>query len=221
VRGYKILVVEDDHGLREVLARGLRADEFEVITAASGASALRVDCRGVDAIVLDIGLPDSDGRDVCQALRTRGEHAPVIMLTARREVCDRLAGFAAGADDYLVKPFAIAELIARLAAVLRRRSEPSGSSRGDVYVDPLSHALVLGSERVPLTPTEFRLVARLLAHPGTVVRRRQLVESGWPGGALVSDNTLDQYISKLRRKLARSGSEHVIEAARGVGYQLV
>lgn len=219
--GHRILLVEDDHGLRDVLARGLRGEEFDVITAVDGESALRTDFTGVHAIVLDIGLPDSDGRDVCQALRTRGVDVPVVLLTARREVGDRLSGFAAGADDYVVKPFAFPELVARLNAVLRRGGQSAGVEWHDLRVDPVSHALLSGTERVPLTPTEFRLLARLLATPDSVVRRRQLVEAAWPNGSIVSENTLDQYVSKLRRKLAQSGSSRAIQSARGVGYQIV
>ena len=219
--GHRILVVEDDHGLRDVLARGLRSEEFEVLTAVDGESAMRVDFADVHAIVLDIGLPDSDGRDVCQALRSRGVDVPVVLLTARREVGDRLSGFAAGADDYVVKPFVFAELVARLNAVLRRAGRSAAVDWGDLSVDPVSHALRCGDHRVSLTPTEFRLFARLLANPQTVVRRRQLIEAGWPAGSTVSENTLDQYVSKLRRKLAQSGSSRVIQAARGVGYELV
>jgi DNA-binding response OmpR family regulator len=220
VSGQRILVVEDDLGLRNVLARGLRAEDFDVVTATDGEGALRVDLAQVNAVVLDIGLPDSDGRDVCQAIRSRGFDTPVLLLTARHAVGDKLSGFAAGADDYLAKPFAFGELVARLRVMLRRSGVPAGTSWSDMHVDPLSHALRTGTERVPLTPTEFRLLGRLLAAPGDVVRRRQLVEAGWPGGGAVSENTLDQYMSKLRRKVASSGSRHRIESLRGVGYRL-
>lgn len=207
--------------MRDVLARGLRSEEFDVLTAVDGESALRTDFTGVHAILLDIGLPDSDGRDVCQALRSRGVDVPIVLLTARREVSDRLSGFAAGADDYIVKPFAFAELVARLHALLRRAGQSASVEWRDLRVDPVSHALLSGTERVPLTPTEFRLLARLLATPTSVVRRRQLIEAAWPIGSMVSENTLDQYVSKLRRKLAKSGSPRAIQASRGVGYQIV
>ena len=118
-----MLVVEDDHGLRDVLARGLRAEEFHVITAADGTSALSISVDQISAVILDIGLPDADGRDVCQAMRTRGMTAPVIFLTARHQVDDRLSGFASGGDDYLPKPFAFRELVARLRAALRRAGD--------------------------------------------------------------------------------------------------
>jgi two-component system response regulator MprA len=217
----RVLVVEDDHGLREVLARGLRDEGFVVTTAADGASALKAAANApVDVLVLDVGLPDSDGRDVCIALRSRGIDAPVLFLTARNGLTDRLSGFAAGGDDYLAKPFAFPELIVRLTALLRRSSDPTVSV-SDLRLDPVSHAMSHGEVQVPLSPTEFRLLAKLLSSPGAVVRRRELVNSAWPLGAIVSDNTLDQYISKLRRKLTEVGTSLVIEAARGLGYRLV
>jgi two-component system response regulator MprA len=218
----RILVVEDDHGLRDLLARGLRAQDFEVITAVDGESALRSVDVAPDAIVLDIGLPDSDGRDVCQALRSRGIDAPVIFLTARREISDRLSGFASGGDDYLAKPFAFAELVARLRALLRRSVQiADDDSAPRLWVDPIGHCVCWGTARVELSPTEYKLLARLVAEPRAVVRRRQLRGVAWPAGAFVSDNTLDQYVSRLRRKLVQVGTTWVIRSSRGVGFQLV
>jgi DNA-binding response OmpR family regulator len=218
----RILVVEDDHGLRDLLVRGLRAQEFEVLTASDGATALASLDPMPDAVILDIGLPDSDGRDVCQAMRSRGLDAPVIFLSARQNVSDRLSGFASGGDDYLAKPFVLAELVARLRAVLRRHVQALAEThRSDLQLDLMSHSVQWLDRRVELSPTEFRLLARLLAEPHAVVRRRQLRESAWPAGAVVADNTLDQYITKLRRKLAELAAPHVLRAARGVGYQLV
>jgi DNA-binding response OmpR family regulator len=214
-------VVEDDHGLRDVLARGLRGEGFEVLTAADGAGALRVAARTpLDALVLDIGLPDADGRDVCAALRARGSDTPVLFLTARSNLTDRLSGFASGGDDYLGKPFAFPELLARLKALLRRFVDPT-STWGDLALDPATHGVAGPNGGAPLSPTEFRLLAKLLAAPETVVRRRELISAGWPAGAIVSENTLDQYVSKLRRKLGDVQSRQTIEAVRGVGYRLV
>ena len=216
----RILVVEDDHGLRDVLARGLRSEDYDVVTAADGAGALGVDLTTIDAIVLDIGLPDSDGRDVCQAVRAGGSDVPVLLLTARRAVGDRLSGFAAGADDYLAKPFAFAELVARLRVMLRRSRARDDATRADLHIDPVSHSLVYGSARIVLSPIEFRLLARLLATTDAIVRRRELIEAGWPDGVPVSDNTLDQYVSKLRRKIAEAGAAQTILTVRGVGYRI-
>lgn len=217
---HSVLVVEDDHALRDVLVRGLRDEGFEVRTAVNGTAALHAAEAGwFDAVVLDVGLPDADGRDVCTALRARGIDAPVLFLTARDGLTDRLSGFAAGGDDYLAKPFAFPELVVRLRALVRRFSDPAGVW-GDLRLDPATHDLSCGARGVQLSPTEFRLLAKLLAAPGTVVRRRDLVLAGWPVGAMVSENTLDQYVSKLRRKLIEVGSGQVIEAARGVGFRL-
>lgn len=218
---HRVLVVEDDHGLREVLARGLRDEGFAVTTAADGASAVKAAASTPpDALILDVGLPDSDGRDVCIALRSRGIDAPVLFLTARNGLTDRLSGFAAGGDDYLAKPFAFPELIVRLSALLRRSSDPA-VTMSDLRLDPISHSMSRADHQVPLSPTEFRIMAKLLSSPGAVVRRRELINSAWPLGAIVSDNTLDQYVSKLRRKLAEVGANVAIEAARGLGYRLV
>jgi DNA-binding response OmpR family regulator len=216
-----VLVVEDDDALRDVLARGLREQGFLVQTASDGSSALRAVGAETSAVVLDIGLPDSDGRDVCAALRARGFGMPVVFLTAKDGVTDRLAGFAAGGDDYLAKPFHLAELIARLRASMRRAGGPPAPTPTDPLVlDPTSHALRTADGTVPLSPTEFRLFACLLSAPGTVVRRRELLAAGWPYGARVADNTLDQYVTKLRRKLAATGDLRRLTTVRGVGYRL-
>ncbi|WP_405792251.1 response regulator transcription factor [Streptomyces sp. NBC_01506] len=220
----RILVVEDDPGLRDVLVRGLRDEDFTVVTAADGASALRAvgpATHAVDAVVLDVGLPDSDGRDVCQAMRGAGVTAPVIFLTAHHNLTDRLSGFASGGDDYLPKPFHLSELAARLRAVLQRAgtSHAVVDSTRALRLDPVRHELTVHDRAVALTPTEFRLLACLMAGPGDVIRRRVLLRAGWPEGAQVSDNTLDQYLTRLRRKLREADSPHGISNVRGVGYR--
>ncbi len=215
----RVLVVEDDHGLREVLARGLREDHFDVVTASDGAGALRCADDRVNAAVLDIGLPDSDGRDVCQAMRAAGIDVPVIFLTARDNLVDRLSGFSAGGDDYLTKPFHLAELTARIRAALRRTVSAHSPHGTNVRLDPARHTLDVGGRHVTLTPTEFRLLASLMAAPGAVVRRRDLLLAAWPAGAQVSDNTLDQYLTRVRRKLRSVDSSYGIETVRGVGYR--
>jgi two-component system response regulator MprA len=216
----QVLLVEDDHALRDVVARALREDGYTVLTAVDGSSALAsAASRSFDLVVLDVGLPDSDGRDVCQALRARGLAAPVLFLTARSELSDRLNGFAAGGDDYLTKPFHVAELLARLRALLKRAAPAPAAEASDLRLDPAEHALISAAGRAELTPTEFRLLGCLLAAPGSVVRRRELRLAGWPDGGYVSDNSLDQSIARLRRKLAAVEAEHTIETARGVGYR--
>ncbi|AKJ15465.1 regulator [Streptomyces incarnatus] len=216
----KILIVEDDHALRDVLRRGLYDEEFEPVLAADGATALRLATADIAAAVLDVGLPDSDGRDVCQAMRANGFVAPVIFLTARHQLTDRLSGFSAGGDDYLPKPFHLAELAARLRAVIRRTATTAMTSAGDLVLDPVEHGATVHGARLTLSPTEFRLLAMLVAADGTLVRRRDLVRAGWPEGAQVSDNTLDQYLSRLRRKLREAGSSLSISTARGIGHRL-
>ncbi len=217
-----VLVVEDDAELRSILRRGLDEEGFRTETVASGRELLeRVDTDPPDALVVDIGLPDADGRDVCQALRARGVDAPVLFLTARDALVDRLAGFGAGGDDYLVKPFALAELVARLQALLRRTATPRDAGGSDLTLDPARHSLRYRERETLLTPTEFRLLARLLARPGEAVRRVELVRAGWPHGAIVRENTLDAYVARLRRKLrslpdAPSG----IATVHGVGYRI-
>ncbi|GAB2484386.1 response regulator transcription factor [Jatrophihabitans fulvus] len=217
----RILLVEDDHELRDLLARGLRRRGYELVSAADGDSALRSAAVEVpDAVVLDIGLPDSDGRDVCQALRSRGIDAPVLFLTARGDLHDRLSGFAAGGDDYLAKPFALDELVARLGALLRRHVNSAPAVDG-VRIDPVRHCLAHDDREVALSPIELKLLARLLADPGAVVRRSELRAAAWPAGAIVADNTLDQYVTKLRRKLAEVGAPDRLASARGVGFRIV
>lgn len=216
----KILVVEDDHALRDVLLRGLRDEGFDGVPAADGATALRLAGDEVAAAVLDVGLPDADGRDVCQALRANGFVAPVIFLTARQGLTDRLSGFSAGGDDYLPKPFHLVELAARLRAALKRAAPPPRPATGGLVLDALRHSLTVRGTEVDLTPTEFRLLAPLMAAPGEIVSRRELVRAGWPEGAQVSDNTLDQYLTRLRRKLREAGSDVTIGTARGIGHRL-
>jgi DNA-binding response OmpR family regulator len=217
---HKILVVEDDHALRDVLLRGLRDEGFATVAAADGATALRLAGDEVAAAVLDVGLPDADGRDVCQALRANGFVAPIIFLTARHGLTDRLSGFSAGGDDYLPKPFHLVELAARLRAALKRAVPPPRPAAGDLVLDALRHRMSVRGTEVDLTPTEFRLLAPLMAAPGEIVSRRELVRAGWPEGAQVSDNTLDQYLTRLRRKLREAGSDVTIGTARGIGHRL-
>ncbi|MFG2378099.1 response regulator transcription factor [Streptomyces sp. NPDC048504] len=215
-----ILVVEDDHALRDVLMRGLRDEDYDTVPAPDGATALRLATADVSAAVLDIGLPDADGRDVCQAMRANGFLSPVIFLSAHHRLPDRLSGFSAGGDDYLPKPFHLAELAARLRAALKRAAPAPAATAGDLVLDAVRHTVDMRDTRVDLTPTEFRLLAALMAASGGIVSRRELVRAGWPAGARVHDNTLDQYLTRLRRKLREAGSTRTIGTARGVGHRL-
>lgn len=213
-------ICEDDDELRGVLRKALEREGFAVQATASGVEA--VDAFGADVpdvLVLDVGLPDADGRDVCQALRARGVTVPVLFLTARDALPDRLSGFHAGGDDYLTKPFALAELLVRVQALVRRGAAEAPAARA-LVLDPGAHAIVHDGATVALTPTEFRLLAALAADPDHVVRRRALVSAGWPDGAIVHDNTLDAYLARIRGKLRDAGAPAVIETMRGVGYRL-
>src|SRR4051794_16557978 len=217
----RVGICEDDQQLQSVLARALSAEEFEVRVTATGRDAVRLfSADPPDLLVLDIGLPDADGRDVCQALRAHGVDAPVLFLTARGQLTDKLSAFHAGGDDFLTKPFALAELIVRAHALLRRRAPLPASEAGALRLDPARHGVTAGERTESLTPTEFRLLAVLVARPGDVVRRRELVAAAWPDGAIVNENTLDAYVGRLRRKLRALEVDQQIETARGVGYVL-
>jgi len=215
------MVVEDDLDLRSVLLRGLEEEGFEVHGVGSGAEVLdRIEQLSPNVLVVDIGLPDADGRDVVQALRAQGVTTPVMFLTARDALTDRVTGFSAGGDDYLTKPFAFAELVARLHALLRRAGADPAVLAGALRLDPVAHTASAEDVRVSLTPTEFRLLARLVSDHGTAVRRRDLVRTGWPHGAIVRDNTLDAYVARLRKKLAELPGAPGITTVHGVGYTL-
>jgi two-component system OmpR family response regulator len=241
---YRVLVVEDDGLLQATLERGLRRAGYVVDCVSTGRDAI-AHAREVepDAVVLDIGLPDADGRDVCQALRAHGCAAGVVFLTARHHTDDVLSGFAVGGDDYVRKPFEFPELVARVAGVLRRRRVPTGettpagagagrapgadgepaqqeSPEPRLWVDPSAHAVRYGELQVSLTPTEFRFLACLIGRRPDVVRRSELVAAGWPGSGHVGDNTLDQYVTRARRKLRQVGFPQTLENVRGVGYRL-
>jgi two-component system response regulator MprA len=216
-----IMLVEDDDELRAVVARGLREEGFSVEGVATGAQLLdRIEGSAPDALVIDIGLPDADGRDLCQAVRARGIQTPVLFLTARDALVDRIAGFDAGGDDYIAKPFAIVELVARLHALLRRAGGNGAVEAAGLRLDPVTHAASDASSEVALTPTEFRLLARLMSRPGEAVRRRDLVRAGWPHGAIVRENTIDAYVARLRRKLRQLEHAPEIATVHGVGYRI-
>jgi two-component system OmpR family response regulator len=217
----KVMMVEDDLELRRIVLRGLEEEGFVTTGAGSGAELLeRIAHEAPDLLIVDVGLPDTDGRDVCQALRAQGDHTPVLFLTARDAVTDRVTGFAAGGDDYVTKPFAFAELVARVHALLRRAGTDVAVEAGGLRLDPVAHAAFAGDTKVPLTPTEFRLLARLISNRGQAIRRRDLVRTGWPHGAHVRDNTLDAYVARLRRKLGELPDGPRITTVHGVGYVL-
>jgi two-component system response regulator MprA len=216
-----ILLVEDDQELRAVVRRGLEEEGFAVTGAGTGEEAMRrVSSAAPDALVIDVGLPDADGRDLCQALRAQGVQSPVVFLTARDSLTDRLAGFGAGGDDYLTKPFSLAELIARLRAVLSRAGVDGAVHAAGLTLDPTTYEVAHDQQRVRLTPTEFRLLGALAAHPERAIGRRELVRAAWPEGAVVHDNTIDVYLARLRRKLRSMPDAPGITTVHGVGYRL-
>ena len=217
----RLLLLEDDPGLRDVLVRSFGAEGFEARAVATAHELLeRVASDVPDAFVIDVGLPDADGRDVCQALRAQGVLAPVLFLTARDALTDRLSGFSAGGDDYLVKPFDIEELVARVRALLRRAGADSTVRTDGLELDPAERTVRRRATSVPLTPTEFRLLAALGARRGKALTRVELVRSAWPDGAIVHDNTLDVYIARLRRKLRSLPDPPEIATVHGSGYRL-
>jgi DNA-binding response OmpR family regulator len=216
-----LLIVEDDAALRDVLTRSLRAEGFAASAVARGGELLeRALADAPDALVIDIGLPDADGRDLCQALRAQGINAPVLFLTARDALTDRLSGFSAGGDDYVTKPFDIEEVVARLHALLKRAAGRPATHVGGLALDPAQHSVASAGRSRTLTPTEFRLLAALASQPGKVLSRQELIRAAWPHGAIVQDNTLDVYIARIRRKLAQLPDIPQIATLHGVGYRL-
>lgn len=217
----RIGICEDDEAVRRVLTDAFKMSGHQVVIARNGHEALRnfTTAAAIDVLVIDIGLPDSDGRDVCQALRAEGQHAPVLFLTALDGVHDRLAGFHAGGDDYVPKPFAISEVLARIGA-LHKRTRPAPVEVTGLHLDPDRYSVRHGELEEKLTPTEFRLLASVAAQPGTVVRRRAAVAAAWPEGAMVSENTIDSYARRLRVKLQAVESPVALETVRGVGFVL-
>ncbi|MFI8527304.1 response regulator transcription factor [Promicromonospora sukumoe] len=218
----KIALCEDDPAIRRIVLEGLRLAGHQVVSAHDGREALALFATddALSVIVLDIGLPDADGRDVCLALRSAGQVAPVLFLTALGAVHERLAGFSAGADDYLPKPFDLQELIARVEALARRGRLVTATAPGDLVLDPARHAVACGGREASLTPTEFRMLAAITSRPGEVVRRRVVVAAAWPDGAMVSENTVDSYVRRIRAKLDAVGSPLRLHTVRGVGLTL-
>jgi two-component system response regulator MprA len=222
----RLLVVDDDRALREVLRRALELAGYEVVLTESGAGALAEVSGSVpDAVVLDIGLPDIDGLEVCRLLRREGNRVPVLMLTARDAVSDRIDGLDAGADDYLVKPFDIDELKARIRALLRRAGGLDGDGQGglsfgELRLDPARHGVVVGDEFVELTRTEYQLLELLMLNPRRVLPHSLIYDRVWGYDFGPTSNALRVYIGYLRRKLEDAGARSEIHTVRGVGYAL-
>ncbi|MEO6857377.1 MAG: response regulator transcription factor [Solirubrobacteraceae bacterium] len=221
----RLLVVDDDRALRDALRRALAIFGYEVVLAETGAQALsEISGSAPDAVVLDVGLPDIDGLEICRLLRREGNRVPVLMLTARETVSDRIAGLDAGADDYLVKPFDIDELRARLRALLRRAANPAGSeagpSFGELKLDSSRHGVVVGDKFVELTRTEYQLLELLMLNPRQVLPHAVIYDRVWGYDFGPASNALRVYVGYLRRKIETAGSRASIQSVRGVGYAL-
>lgn len=216
------MIVEDDRGVRESLARALQYEGYNVITAPDGREAIRlVRSAGLDAVVLDVMMPELDGLSVASKLRAEGHRIPILMLTARHEISDRVAGLEAGADDYLVKPFALDELLARIKALLRRSSfaPPDDLLRlADLVVDPAARMVTRGGDEIDLTKTEFDLLELLVFNSGIVMSRDLIYERIWGYDFETSSNPLEVYVGYLRRKLESGERSRLIHTIRGVGY---
>ena len=225
MRAMKILVVDDERAVRESLERALDLEGYEVELAADGEAALeRLDGpTPADAVILDVLMPGIDGLEVCRRLRARRNAVPVLMLTARAEVDSRVAGLDAGADDYLAKPFALAELLARLRALLRRAANDDDGSVlrfSDLEVDLGTREVRRGSASIELTRTEFSLLELFLRNPRQVLTRSIIFERVWGYDFGPTSNSLDVYIGYLRRKTEDGGAPRLIHTVRGVGYAL-
>jgi two-component system response regulator MprA len=220
----KILVVDDERAVRESLRRALELEGYEIELAEDGAEALAVLENGddPDAMILDVLMPKVDGLEVCRRLRRTGSRLPVLMLTARVDVDDRVAGLDAGADDYVTKPFALEELLARVRALLRRTYE-DGTEKlvfGDLELDPGTREVRRGDEPIELTRTEFSLLELFMRNPRQVLTRSVIFERVWGYDFGFGSNSLDVYIGYLRRKTEAGGQPRLIQTVRGVGYAL-
>ena len=219
----RVLVVEDETRMAGLLERALREEGHAVDVAADGPEGLWLATENVyGAVVLDVTLPGLDGFQLCRRLRESGRWVPVLMLTARDAVGDRVRGLDAGADDYLVKPFSLLELAARLRALARRddRSRPVILAEGDLKLDPAAKQAWRGDTELRLSPKEFSLLDLFLRHPGHVLTRSQIIEEVWDFAYDGGSNVVDQYVNYLRRKIDVPFGRHDIETVRGMGYRL-
>ncbi len=220
----RLLVVDDEPAIRQALDLVLSHNGFEVSMAEDGREAMRaLACEPADAVILDVLMPEIDGLEVCRRIRAAGDRTPVLMLTARAEVSERVAGLEAGADDYLVKPFAQEELIARLRALLRRtgwEGEPDALRFEDLELDPVAHEARRAGRLLELTRTEFLLLELLMRHPRQVLTRATIFDRVWGYDFGPASNSLEVYVGYLRRKTEAQGEPRLLHTVRGVGYVL-
>jgi two-component system OmpR family response regulator len=219
----RVLIVEDEPRMRDLIHRGLEAEGVAADVAAAGEEALWLTkAHDYDAVVLDVMLPELDGFETCRRLRAAGTWAPVLMLTARDAVEDRVAGLDSGADDYLVKPFAFAELLARLRALTRRADgeRPAVLEVGDLRLDPATHEVTREATPIELSPKEFALLETFMRRPGEVLSRLHMLEHAWDFAYDNRSNVVDVYVRRLRRKIDEPFGRDSLETVRGVGYRL-
>jgi two-component system response regulator MprA len=218
----RVLVVDDEPAVRSAVQRALALERYDVAVAADGLEALdRLAADSPDAVVLDIAMPHVDGLEVCRRMRLAGDRTPVLMLTARDAIDDRVAGLDAGADDYLVKPFALRELLARLRALLRRVETPAQRlTFAGLTLDPSSRDVWRGERRIELTRTEHTLLELFLQHPRQVMTRSQIFERVWGYDFGATSNALGVYVGYLRRKTEAGGAPRLLHTVRGIGYVL-
>lgn len=222
----RVLIVEDDPRVRGSLERALRANGYAVESAEGGATGLAAVVRvAPDAVVLDVNLPDINGFEICRELRRRGDRTPILMLTARDSVTDRVEGLDAGADDYLVKPFALAELLARLRAIVRRTPGADAADDGvleylDLRLDVEALTAERGGRRFELTRTEFLLLELFMRNPDRVLTREVILDRVWGMDARTSTNGIEVYVGYLRRKMEADGEPRLLQTVRGFGYAL-
>jgi two-component system response regulator MprA len=220
----RVLVVDDEPAVRRALERALKLESYDVDLAADGEEALdAMATNPADAVILDVGMPRLDGLEVCRRLRAAGDRTPILMLTARDAIDDRVRGLDVGADDYLVKPFALRELQARLRALLRRTSENGDGEilrYADLSLDPVAHEVRRGERLIELSKTEFLLLELFLRHPRQVLTRSTIFENVWGYDFGPTSNALGVYMGYLRRKTEEGGEPRLLHTVRGVGYVL-
>jgi two-component system response regulator MprA len=221
----RVLVVDDEPAVRRALERALRLDRYDVALAADGEEALdALAASPADAVILDVLMPRLDGLEVCRRMRQAGDRTPILMLTARDAIDDRVTGLDVGADDYLVKPFALRELQARLRALLRRAGEDADEGEtltfGDLVLDPVAHEVHRGDRKIELTRTEFLLLELFMRHPRQVLTRSTIFEHVWGYDFGPTSNALGVYMGYLRKKTEAGGEPRLLHTVRGVGYVL-
>jgi len=221
----QILVVDDEPAVLRALERALKLDNYEVVLAADGRAALdALSDHPPDALILDVNMPGIDGLEVCRRIRAAGDRTPILMLTARDSIDDRVEGLDVGADDYLVKPFALRELQARVRALLRRTNEDGDNGEtlrfADLSLDPIAHEVRRGERLVELSKTEFLLLELFLKHPKQVLTRSTIFENVWGYDFGATSNALGVYMGYLRRKTEEGGEARLLHTVRGIGYVL-